>query len=146
MADRIIISIGPQEREQAYKIRRKVFIEEQHVPEELEMDEYDQDVNTQHVLLVNHAGQAVGTARFRPAGTGILKVERVAILSEQRGQGGGMMLMNTIEQQAKQSGYHCMKLSAQVHAQKFYEQLGYSTYGDVYLEAGIKHIDMLKKI
>ncbi len=146
MENQIIISTDRQVREQAYAIRRKVFIEEQHVPEDLEIDEYDLDANTQHMLLINNEGKAVGTARFRPGGNGILKVERVAILLEQRGKGAGMRLMHAIEQQAKQFGYHCMKLSAQVHARKFYEQLGYNAYGVVYLDAGIEHVDMVKNI
>lgn len=146
MKIRTLITTDAKEREKAYAIRRKVFIEEQNVPEELELDEYDCHVDTKHVLLVNDEGNAVGTARFRPYGNGILEVERVSILPGQRGRGAGRMLMEAIEAEARKVGYNCMKLGAQLHARNFYERLGYQTYGEVYLDAGIEHIDMLKRI
>lgn len=146
MDNRVIITNDTDEWEKAYAIRRKVFIEEQNVPEEVEVDEYDKHVDTKYVLLINHEGNAVGTARFRPYGDGILKIERVAVLEEQRGNGAGRMIMEAIETVAKKTGYKSMKLAAQLHARKFYERLGYQSYGKVYLEAGIEHIDMSKRL
>lgn len=143
---RVMIATDMKEREKAYAIRCKVFIEEQNVPEEIEMDEYDQHADTKHLLLINDKGDAVGTARFRPYGDGILKIERVAVLAEQRGSGAGRMIMEAIEKEAQKAGYKCMKLGAQLHARPFYESLGYQPYGEVYVEAGIEHIDMLKRI
>jgi predicted GNAT family N-acyltransferase len=146
MENKVLIITDTNEREKAYAIRRKVFIAEQKVPVELEMDEYDCHIDTKHVLLINDKGDAVGTARFRPYGDGILKIERVAVLAEQRGSGAGRMIMEAIENEAQKSGSSCMKLGAQLHAREFYERLGYQGYGEVYLDAGIQHIDMFKKI
>jgi predicted GNAT family N-acyltransferase len=146
MGHRIIITNEQQEREKAYIIRRKVFVEEQHVPDEMEIDEVDERADTQYILIMNEEEKPVGTARFRPYGEGVLKVERVAVLKEQRGTGTGRMIMETIETTAKKAGYQGLKLAAQLHARKFYEGLGYQSQGETYLEAGIEHIDMVKSI
>jgi predicted GNAT family N-acyltransferase len=141
----VIITQDPKHLEKALSIRRRVFIEEQNVPEELENDEYDHHIDTRHVLVIDHQGDALGTARFHPYENGTLKIERVAVLAEQRGTGAGRMIMETIEAEARKAGYHSMKLGAQLHAGKFYERLGFQSYGQVYLDAGIEHIDMIKR-
>jgi len=146
MSNTVIMTKDAQAREQACAIRRKVFIEEQHVPEELEWDEYDTHADTTHVLLTDEQGFAIATARFRPYDDGLLKIERVAVLVSQRGTGAGKMMMEAIEVAARKAGYNGMKLSAQLQARKFYEQLGYQAFGQVYLDAGIEHTDMIKKI
>lgn len=76
----------------------------------------------------------------------MLKVERVAVLKEQRGTGAGRGIMEAIEAEARKSGYQGMKLGAQLHARKFYECLGFQAQGEIYLDAGIEHVDMVKKI
>lgn len=146
MPNTVIMTKDARAREQACAIRRKVFIEEQHVPEELEWDEYDTQADTTHVLLTDEQGIAIATARFRPYDDGLLKIERVAVLAAQRGTGAGKMIMEAIEAAALKAGYSGMKLSAQLHARKFYERLGYQAYGQVYLDAGIDHTDMIKKL
>lgn len=130
----------------AYAIRRQVFIEEQNVPEKLEMDAYDEAPSTQHFLLCAQDGCALGTARVRPYDAHTAKVERVAVLAEARGTGGGRMLMEAVQNAAEKAGCRRLKLAAQVHARKFYEQLGFEAQGDTYYEAGILHIDMVKDI
>ncbi|MBP2630595.1 MAG: GCN5-related N-acetyltransferase [Firmicutes bacterium] len=136
----------PEGLEKAYAIRREVFVAEQKVPEELELDAYDKQESTKHVLLVDQEYNAVGTARFRPYNDGVLKIERVAVLAKKRGAGSGKTIMEAIEAEAKKTGYQSMRLSAQTHARKFYERLGFEAKGEIYLEAGIEHIDMFKKI
>ena len=143
---KIMIITDPKDREKAYAIRREVFVAEQKVPEELELDAYDEEESTKHVLLVEQEQNAMGTARFRPYGNGVLKIERVAVLAENRGNGSGKMIMEAIEAEAEKAGYHLMKLSAQIHAKKFYERLGFESKGETYLEAGIEHVDMFKNI
>jgi len=142
---RVLSGTAAKDMEEAYAIRRQVFIEDQNVPEDLEFDKYDNDSATLHVLIFNE-GSIVGTARFRPYGDAIIKIERVAVLSKQRGSGFGRRIMNRIEVEAQKLGYKWVKLSAQLHARKFYERLGYQSYGDIYLEASIEHVDMEKKI
>ena len=133
-------------REQAYAVRRKVFIEEQHVPEELEMDGYDIEASTCHLLVSDQTGCVIATARFRPYGDGLLKVERVAVLADRRGRGIGRQMMLAVEGEALAYGCRELMLSAQLHAQHFYEHLGYEAQGAVYQEAGMEHVDMVKRL
>jgi predicted GNAT family N-acyltransferase len=142
----IMIITDPKDREKAYAIRREVFVAEQNVPEELELDANDKQESTKHVLLVDQEQNAVGAARFRPYSDGVLKIERVAVVAKERGNGSGKMIMKAIEDEARKIGYQSMKLAAQLHARKFYEQLGFEAKGEKYFEAGIEHIDMLKNI
>ncbi len=130
----------------ALSVRRAVFIEEQQVPEELEIDEHDRpDTGTVH--FVAYAGETpVGASRLRPYAPGVGKVERVAVLKSERGTGLGRELMLAVEKTARRLGYHSLKLNAQTHAQRFYEKLGYQPHGDVFDEAGIEHIAMEKKL
>ena len=69
-------------------IRRKVFIEEQQVPEELEWDEFDHD--SIHLLALNQQHQAIGCLRLLPDG----HLGRMAVLAEWRGHGIGMALLH----------------------------------------------------
>lgn len=135
-----------QELQDALDVRRFVFIEEQEVPEDLEIDEFDTlDSGTKHfVAYVNQLPVAAG--RLRPYAEGVGKVERVAVMKDQRGTGLGAQLMNTMESQAVASCYQKLKLNSQCHAQRFYEKLGYLPVGNVFDEAGIDHIAMEKQI
>lgn len=133
-------------REQAQAIRKTVFINEQQVPEDLEIDEWDTHPDTTHVLLADEQGTAVATARFRPYGNGIAKIERVAVLAAQRKGGAGRLIMEAIEKEAVTAGYCKLKLGAQLQVRKFYERLGFQPQGDEYVDAGIAHIDMVKVI
>ncbi len=135
------------ELKQAFDVREEVFVIEQHVPIEIELDEYDHAPTTIHLLALDTQGRAVGTARFRPyVEEGVCKVERVAVLAGERGSGLGRYLMEEIHRLAKDVGYHAAKLNAQLHASAFYERLGYMGEGEVFLEADIEHIAMKKRL
>ncbi|MFY0545251.1 GNAT family N-acetyltransferase [Brevibacillus sp. H7] len=135
-----------QEKADAMSVRRMVFIEEQQVPEDLEIDEHDgDDPSTLH--FVAYAGdKPVGASRLRSYAPGIGKVERVAVLGSERGTGLGRQIMLMMEETARLRGYRKLKLNAQTHAQRFYEKLGYTPVGDVFEEAGIEHIAMEKTL
>lgn len=128
----------------ALAVRKAVFIDEQKVPAELEIDEHDQPGSgTIHFVAYNEQ-QPVGASRLRPYAPGVGKVERVAVLKSERGTGLGRQIMIAMEQTATELGYANLKLNAQTHAQRFYEKLGYEPHGDVFDEAGIEHIAMVK--
>lgn len=135
-----------QEKADALAVRRIVFVEEQQVPEELEIDEHDHpDAAALH--FVAYAGERpVGASRLRPYAPGVGKVERVAVLASERGTGLGRHIMLAMEDAARQQGFAKLKLNAQTHAQRFYEKLGYLPVGDVFDEAGIEHIAMEKTL
>jgi len=140
----------PEERTEVLAIRMNVFVDEQNVPPEEEMDALD---DTATHFLVRHKWPdgglpegIIGTARLIDKGNGVGKVGRVAILREFRGKGAGTHLMQCIEETAKAQGYHELILEAQLHAIAFYEKLGYVAEGEVFLDANIEHRLMRKSL
>jgi predicted GNAT family N-acyltransferase len=125
----------------ALLVRRIVFIEEQHVSEEEEIDEFEQEAT--HFVLYDD-GKPIGAGRFRIVDHGLGKIERICVLPQYRGRGAGKLIMKTIERFAKQQGVPKVKLNAQTHAESFYQKLGYKTVSDVFMEAGIPHVTMVK--
>ena len=120
-------------------LRRKVFIEEQGVSEEDELDDLD-EVATH--LLLTEDGAALGSARLLREG-GIGKIGRVCVLRQARGRGFGALLIRAaIAEFAKDPALTTVKLGAQTHALGFYQKLGFEAFGPEYLDAGIEHQDM----
>ena len=116
-------------------IRRRVFIEEQQVPEELEWD--GEDETARHWLaLIDDA--AVGTARLRVGG----HIGRMAVLVEQRQRGIGSMLLRAAMTAARAQGLAEVHLHAQVHALEFYARHGFVAAGQEFMDAGIPHREM----
>ena len=132
----------PGDLSACYDIRRRVFIEEQRVPEELEMDELDPSCT--HFIALD-GDRPIGTARLRSVGTDA-KAERVAVLAAQRKRGAGRMLMARIEQEAAADGLARVVLNAQLEVIPFYERLGYRAEGERFEEAGIPHRRMTKTL
>lgn len=123
------------------RIRRAVFIEEQHVSEAEEVDGLDGACV--HVLA-SDGDTDVGTARLRAIG-GAAKVERVAVLSSHRGRGIGAAIMQSLEAIARAT-CSTVTLSAQVQVIPFYEGLGYVAEGPTFLDANIPHRKMTKAL
>jgi ElaA protein len=120
-------------------LRRTVFIEEQHVPEADEIDDLD-DVAL-HVLAT-YAGRPVGSARIILLDE-TAKIGRVCVLQDQRGTGlGAALIRASLDIARQQQGVTRAKLGAQEYAIPFYEKLGFTVFGPVYLDAGIRHRDM----
>lgn len=121
-------------------VRRSVFIEEQGVPETLEWDEFDA-VST-HWLAVQTDGTPVGCARLLPDG----HIGRMAVLPAWRGQGIGRALLEAALSHARANGVRIARLSAQIHAAGFYRRAGFTVEGESYVEAGILHVAMTKRL
>lgn len=126
-------------RTNLHAIRSTVFVDEQKVPPELEVD--DLDPHCIHVLA-RVEGHCVGTGRLTPSG----HIGRVAVKRSWRRQGIGRQVMERLLAVATQQGYPKVIISAQCHAIAFYHKFGFVEEGDVYLEAGIKHIKMVKAL
>ena len=126
-----------------HALRRTVFIEEQGVPENEELD--DQDDRAIH-LLAWQDGRAVGSARILLDGdTG--KIGRVCVLPEARGRGlGAALIRAALDVLRVQPGIGRAKLGSQTHAIGFYEKLGFAAFGPVYDDAGIPHRDMIRDL
>ena len=120
------------ERASALEIRARVFVEEQGVPAELERDAHDAACT--HLLATLH-GQPVAAARYRRTSGGY-KLERVAVLREQRGRGIGEALVRYALAALPGEGVY---VHAQIGAVAFWERLGFAAEGDPFDEAGIAH-------
>ena len=119
----------------AAPIRFTVFVDEQRVPAELEMDAMD----AKCVHAVAFDGQrAVATGRLLPDG----HIGRMAVLKEMRRKGVGGEVLSRLMAAAKQRGDREIVLSAQLHAVRFYRNHGFAEVGGTYMEAGIPHQDM----
>jgi predicted GNAT family N-acyltransferase len=130
---------------QAHAVRRAVFIDEQGVPEDVEMDGKD-DEATHFVVYDADAGEPVGTARVRSLDAETAKVERVAVRPQHRGNGLGERLMDLAEDAAREQGHTRVRLHAQTAVESFYESLGYETVSDEFEEANIPHVEMQKRL
>jgi predicted GNAT family N-acyltransferase len=118
------------------KVRREVFVVEQGVPEEIEIDEHD-PVSI-HFLARDIAGVPIGTARLLPEG----RIGRMAVLASWRRSGVGRALLSAAMETARERGNSRLYLHAQVHSIPFYESLGFSVCGDEFDEANLPHREM----
>ena len=123
----------------ATPIRFTVFVEEQGVPREIELDEMDE--RSLHAVAFED-GQPVATGRLLPDG----HVGRMAVLKEWRGRGIGGLILKRLVDKARERGDREVVLSAQVHAAAFYRAHGFVEEGAEYLEAGIPHRDMRRRL
>lgn len=121
-------------------IRTEVFVEEQHVPAELEMDEMD--ALCLHAVAYDAAGTPVGTGRLLPDG----HIGRMAVRQAARGTGVGAALLQALMAQARARGDTLVALSAQTHAAPFYQRHGFAIEGEEFYEAGIAHINMQRNL
>ncbi len=124
--------------QQAFVIRRKVFVLEQQISEELERDEKDEEA--QHFLAFAD-DRPVATARLI-ADRDTLWLGRMAVLEEYRRQGVGRALIKAILQHVRKSEANEIKLHSQASARLFYAAMGFVEEGAPYIEAGIVHITM----
>ncbi|MYN45739.1 GNAT family N-acetyltransferase [Pseudoduganella sp. FT93W] len=133
------VTVGdwPSLKEQAQAIRMEVFVQEQNVPAELEMDQMD--AVCIHAIAYDGAGVAVGTGRLLPDG----HIGRMAVRKSARGTGVGGQLLQALMARAHARGDRVLALSAQSHAAPFYQRHGFVIEGDEFYEAGIAHINMV---
>ena len=132
---KVVAIRDPAAMDQAWALRRLVFIEEQHVPEELELDA--DDAHAIHVLALE-GDNPVGCGRMIPDGNHV-KIGRMAVLRARRAEGIGRQILECLMEIARQQGYREAVLHAQLHAEGFYLKCGYIQQGDVFEEAGIMH-------
>lgn len=139
---KVILAGTDKQLRDAFSIRKKVFVEEQQVPIEIEIDEHEQ--TAAHFVLYDFEKPA-GAGRFRIL-DGQGKVERICVLQEYRGKGAGIQIMAKIEEYAKKLPVKEVFLNSQSYAVPFYEKLGYIVTSDEFLDAGIPHRKMKKTL
>ncbi|MBK5248911.1 MAG: GNAT family N-acetyltransferase [Actinomycetales bacterium] len=140
------------ELERVLAIRNEVFVTEQGVTFEEELDGLDHLPGTAHVLAVDDDGTDLGTARLlsEPEHPGVVHVTRVAVRHSARGRGVGQAVMDALE--ALALAEHAagtpatvrVELSAQETALPFYDALGYEVSAERYLDARMWHRDAVK--
>jgi predicted GNAT family N-acyltransferase len=136
----ILIRPWQEAQKEAFKVRHEVFILEQRVPEDLEIDEIDPVAL--HVLAYSDK-TCIGTARLHINDDGSGQIGRMAVLSPFRDKGLGRQIMKVLIETAKSKGVLSLILHAQVSAIPFYEKLGFMANGPLYDEAGIPHRNMM---
>ena len=136
----ILVKPWKEAKTDAFLVRQEVFIQEQGVPAELELDEYDP--------LAAHAlayldGRCIGTGRLIDLGDDQAQIGRMAVLAQFRGSGTGKQILEKLIQLASSQGAKLIVLHSQVAAIPFYEKQGFHAKGPVYDEAGITHRNMI---
>jgi predicted GNAT family N-acyltransferase len=121
-------------------IRTVVFVEEQHVPAELEWDGRDEECF--HTLAFSRRGEPIGCARLLPEGY----IGRMAVVSGWRKKGVGSELLKALLARAAALQLREVRLHAQLHAIPFYERHGFEQIGDEFMEAGIPHMEMVRRL
>jgi predicted GNAT family N-acyltransferase len=129
----------------AFLIREKVFVDEQGVPLEEEFDQFDTLEGECEHILVYYQEEAVGTGRVRYINH-FGKLERICILEHYRKYGIGKVIIQTLEEIARKKGMTHAKLHGQTQAEGFYHKLGYHTSSDIFIEADIPHVLMIKSL
>lgn len=130
---------------QSLKIRNTVFVKEQQVPLSLEIDK-DEAYAVHFVLLLDDQDEtAVSTLCILPSANGEQAlIQRVATLKPYRGQGYAQKLMVHVLDFLQSQHFKIVELHAQIQAIPFYEKLGFESFGDIFLDAGIQHVAMKK--
>jgi predicted GNAT family N-acyltransferase len=140
------LAVGAADRSAAFAVRHDVFVTEQGVPAELELDRLDEQAD--HFVALDD-GAPVGAGRLvvEPAGFEdtdpalgpVGHLGRLAVRPQARGTGLGIALVRAVEDRAAGRGLRVVVLAAQTHATRFYERLGYTAYGEEFDDAGLPH-------
>nr|MDE5742089.1 GNAT family N-acetyltransferase [Oscillospiraceae bacterium] len=123
--------------EEAKIIRNEVFVEEQGFRDEFD----DNDKKCLHIVLFD-GDTPIATGRIFPEnGRGNTYIAgRIAVRNSYRGKNVGAEVMKLLESKAKELGAEILAVSAQCRAQGFYEKMGYTANGDIYLDEHCEHI------
>lgn len=128
--------------EKAFDIRRKVFIEEQNIPLELEIDGIDEKAKS---IILELDKNPIGTARLIDQDNKMY-IGRVAVLKEYRNKGYASKMIEFLLDEAKNLNINKIYIHSQSTAKNFYEKLGFVEFGEEFLEANIPHINMVKDL
>lgn len=139
---KINVATSETDKQDCYRLRHIVFVEEQGVPVELELDEHD-DSNAIH-FLGRFDGEPVAASRIVVFGDSA-KIQRVVVLDSCRGRNFGKVLMQFMMEHIRSHGLAAeISLDAQTYATAFYQALGFETRGEEFDDAGIPHIHMVQ--
>ena len=132
-----------EEMEGALSVRFRVFVAEQHVPPDEELDE--EDAGDTHVISLHH-GSTVGTGRLLARDPAIAVIGRMAVDQSWRRRGVGGLILDFLEEEARAQGLRRSVLHAQEYVKSFYAAHGYLEHGEPFDEVNIPHIEMRKEL
>lgn len=138
---KIEIEKGLENLPLAEGVREEVFVKEQGYSKDIEVDEHDTEA---YHILISKEGQPIATARAFLESAGVYHIGRVCVKKEFRKLGLGKTLIEELETHCKARGGKKFTLGAQLHAEKFYENLGYHREGEIFLDEGEPHVEMVK--
>lgn len=131
-----------KEREDAFYVRKTVFVDEQGIPAQIEIDNYDDKAI--HFVAYDQ-GKPIGAGRLRIF-SGYGKGERVSVIASYRRKGVGEHIMKAMEEKLIHDGIPKITLHAQLQAKPFYEKIGYIQTSEVFYEADTPHVSMEKNL
>ena len=143
MSFKVKIMKSHEETKAVRLLRTRVFVDEQGVPPELEMDEFD-DVAVHAVAY--KCDVVVGTGRLILDTLTDGRIGRMAVEASLRRSGLGSAILAFLENEARSQGIIRLSLHAQHYVKDFYAKRGYCVRGDAFIEAGILHVEMTKDI
>ena len=138
---RIKLVRNKEDLDNVLRVRKAVFIKEQDVPEEIEIDEFDK--TAKHIMVL-YKNKPIGCARIRLINKKA-KLERIAILKKYRGNGFGKILMDYLIDYCKNNNVKEIMMNSQYYLKDYYNKFGFKPRGKTFMEAGIKHIEMYQK-
>jgi YbgC/YbaW family acyl-CoA thioester hydrolase len=128
----------------ARAIRTEVFVDEQKIPADLEWD--DSDPGAVHAVAFNRLGAALATGRLLEHVPGVAKIGRMAVRQEIRGSRVGRAVLDALLEIARERGDREAILHAQVSAAPFYARAGFTQRGPLFDEAGLPHVEMVRRL
>ena len=135
---KIVETSWGQSSKEISEVRHKVFVVEQSIPPEIEMDGKDSDCI--HFLALEES-RPIAAARLQKYG----KIERVSVLREYRTKGIGTAIMKMVIEKARNMDIEKIYLHSQIDSKNFYQQLGFFQHGEIFFEADKPHIEMILK-
>ena len=132
-----------KELKDAFEVRRQVFVEEQGISEDIELDDYDREALH---MVVKNGEKVIGTARVLFLAANQAKLERMAILKPFRRKGIGSRIIAFLNEELRNRQINQVFLHAQYPVVAFYKSCGFKESGSPFWEAGIKHIKMQRQL
>jgi predicted GNAT family N-acyltransferase len=132
-----------RELKAAFEVRRQVFVEEQGIPEDIELDDHDR--KALH-MVVKDGEKVIGTARVLFLAANQAKIERMAILKPLRRKGIGSRIITFLDETLRNRQINQVFLHAQFPVVAFYKSCGFKESGLPFWEASIRHIKMRKRL
>ena len=144
MAYLVRFASSTQDLDAGYALRRDVFETEQNIPRPLDRDPFDYSAD--HVVALDESGRCVGTGRVVRLDARTCQIGRVAVSKEHRRGGVGNLVVDALERMASLRGLTEVVIHSQMPSEAFFKSRGYVREGEPFLDQGVEHVLMRKKL